>query len=362
MANRPKMIIRRFIVIFFGLVLLAFLLGFIFFPRPDLPALVDEDPCSRYNIHLDGTSIESIYLTPETILVDPEAFLRGDPAYLLLGEHRARIADPLPMQKWLNQINRLANQPLSKREQRPPYRLYELIMAHKNSFCQEVSSSVLAYLPAEADAEVTIYLTALEGSAVAFAREHAIAFSLSHPLFANAQLIHEPTGLSTFYNQALHELFHIYYSDVHEYPPLEELMANEIVIDMVIGLHNEGIATYISYELNEQYPAPFEYYMYAVDQEWLVGLYINKMNDLFAIARTKPTGDAYNDTYRQITALGYRKNGFYIVGAFMAKTIEEELGRDVLAQTISGDVYDFVRVYNTVAKEDMQIAWSDPPN
>lgn len=42
-------------------------------------------------------------------------------------------------------------------------------------------------------------------------------------------------------------------------------------------------------------------------------------------------------------------------------TIESKLGRDALAQTVSGDVYAFVRMYNSVAEEDMKLQWSSKP-
>lgn len=36
-------------------------------------------------------------------------------------------------------------------------------------------------------------------------------------------------------------------------------------------------------------------------------------------------------------------------------TIEEELGREALAQTVADGFYSFVRVYNSVAQDDIKI-------
>ncbi len=305
MSTRTKQTIARVSLCLGVVILFPVILGVVFFPRPKLPPYVTEEQCSHHRIRLDGASIETIYHSPETILADPNAFLQEDTAYLLLGEHRARVNDPFSTKGWTNDIQALAKQPLAKRQQRTPYRLYQLIMAHQNTFCQEVASSVMAYLPEGTDAEVTIYLTALEGSAPAFASGREIVFSLSQPLFAGAQLIHEPTGLSAFYNLGLHELFHIYFNDAFEWPSLEEHMQNEIVMDMMTALQNEGMATYISHQLARRYPSPFEWFFYVVDVRPVVRLYINAINDLFAIAQTKPTGDAYGDIYRQIATLCY---------------------------------------------------------
>jgi hypothetical protein len=98
-----------------------------------------------------------------------------------------------------------------------------------------------------------------------------------------------------------------------------------------------------------------------VDQETIVRWYINEMNDLFAIGREKLTSKAYQDVYRDITSLGYHRKGFYIVGAYMAQTIENELGREVLVQTISDGYESFAETYNAVTDENMKIRWRPEP-
>lgn len=361
MSARTKNALKRNGAILFGVIISLTIIGFLLFPRPELPEAVTEDDCARYDIRFDGTSIEAIYHSPESILADPQAFLQNDPATMLLAEHRARVSDPFPFNAWLNDIQALAGRPVEEREQRAPYRLYQRLLANQNSFCREVVTAVLPYLPDGVDANVTIYLTALEGSAAAFAKNGEIVFSLPHPIFAGAQRIHEPTGVSAFYNLGLHELFHIYFASVYKWPTLAEHMANEVVMDMLMTLQNEGIATHISHQLNARYPSPFEWFLYLVDQKPVVRLYINEMDKLFAFAQTQPTGEAYDAIYRDIASLCYQKKGFYIVGAFMAMTIENELGREALVQTISGGYEAFVRTYNAVVEESMQIQWETTP-
>jgi hypothetical protein len=78
------------------------------------------------------------------------------------------------------------------------------------------------------------------------------------------------------------------------------------------------------------------------------------MNGLFAIGREKPPGRAYEDAYRDITLFGYHRKGFYIVGAHMAQTIENELGREALIQTVSDGYESFANTYNSIADEDMK--------
>lgn len=181
------------------------------------------------------------------------------------------------------------------------------------------------------------------------------------PLFAGTQMIHEPAGLAAFYNLGLHELFHVYLNDIYDWPTVEEHMENEVVIDMLIALQNEDMATYISHQLNPRYPSPFEWFPYAVDRESVVRLSINEMNDLIAIAQTKPTGEAHGEIYRRIASLCYQRKGFYIVGAHMTRTIQTESGRDAPVQTISDGYHAFADAYSPIAEKDMKIAWSAAP-
>ncbi|MBN2149430.1 MAG: hypothetical protein JW726_18725 [Anaerolineales bacterium] len=138
-------------------------------------------------------------------------------------------------------------------------------------------------------------------------------------------------------------------------------MANEVVIDMLIGLQNEGIATCIEYKQTKEFPPPYEYFLYRLDKRPIVRWYIREFNELFSVAKAKPAGVAHDEVYRQIASLAYQKKGFYVVGAAMALTIEEELGRQALIQTVEGGYQAFADAYNSVADEEMRIQWSPEP-
>ena len=356
-----KTTLLRIVSILFGVVLLLLLTGFVLFPRPELPAPVNQDYCLQYNLRLNFTSLEKLYHDPQAIIADPQAFLAQDPAYLLLAHSRSYGGQPFDFDAWLADVAKLASRSLEQRQRQVPYRLYQLIREHQQAFCQEVGAHVLAYLPQGSASGATIYLTALDDPWPGYFKEREIVFSLSHPLFLYATRIYAPTGLSTFFNLALQELFHVGFAASYPWPSLEEHKQDEIVIDMLINLQNEGIATWIEYELADQYPSPFEWFLYLVDQKPVVCVYITDLNELFAIAQTRPTGDAYDDIYRKIGAIGYNRKGFNIVGAYMAAKIEAELGRDALIQTIQDGYQAFADTYNALVDEEMQIRWLPTP-
>ena len=362
MLTKFAKITLRILAVLLGLVVIIIILVLIFFPRAELPPIIEEDVCARNNIRIDATSIETVYGDPQGVLADPEKFVQEDRAYQLLAMHRARVNDPFQMDAWVKEINKLASLPEDERTQQIPYRLYESIMAYQQAFCQEVISNVLTYLPEGTDLEVTIYLTALEGSAAAYSSGKEIAFSLSHPLLVNTAMIHEPTGLSAFYNLGLHELFHIGFAQNFETLSEEEHRKNEIVIDVLAVIQNEGMATYTSYRLNPKYPTPFEWFIYLLDKEAVVSFYLGKLNGILEDGSPPPPlGEEYNALYRRIGTWGYRRNGLYIVGGYMAMKIEQALGREALIRTVEDGFYAFAETYNSIADEDMKVVWEVVP-
>ncbi|MFN2144718.1 MAG: DUF5700 domain-containing putative Zn-dependent protease [Anaerolineales bacterium] len=362
--NRPKhkRNLIRGLLILCGVILTILGVGYVRFPEAELPEMVSEDVCSQYHITFDATSIETIYLHPESILADPEQFLQRDPAFQMMAQHRARVNDPFSYQAWLKDIEKLAAQPEESRLQRAPYRLYEQIMTYQQSFCQEVAENVLTSLPEGTELDVTVYLTAHEGSAAAYSSKGKVTFSLSHPLVENTALVHETTGLSAFFNLALHEFFHIGFYNSSEPPSEAELLENEIVVDVLHVLQNEGMATYLSHKLAPEFPTPFEWFIYMLDRETVVHFYLNRINDiLLEGSPAPPLGEEYNQLYRRIARVGYRWNGLYIVGGYMAMTIESELGHEALVQTIEDGFYSFAETYNSLVDEDMQVRWNKVP-
>ncbi|MEJ2487553.1 MAG: hypothetical protein P8Y68_17665 [Anaerolineales bacterium] len=362
MSPKVKNRILSNIAILLGLVAFAVLLGVVFLPQADLPSMISEDICTKNHIRFDTSSIDRIFLETESILADPDAFLHEDTAYEMMARHRERVNAPFPTQEWLKDIEKLASQSLEKRMQRIPFKLYQLVIKYQQSFCQEVVNSVLAYLPDGTDLDVTIYLTAYEGSAAAFTREGEITFSLSHPLVIYPARIHEETGLSAFFNLALHEFFHIGFHKNSKPLSEEEHRKNEIVIDLLKSLQNEGIATYISYRLNPKYPTPLEWFTYLIDRKAVVRFYRGKLNEILADGSPPPAlGEEYNQLYRRIGKVGYRWNGLYIVGGYMAMKIENKLGREALVRSIEDGFYNFAETYNSIADEDMKIIWEKVP-
>jgi hypothetical protein len=349
---------KKVLVFLLGVILVLLLVGFINYSRPTFDDRVeDEDICAQYGIRFNGTSIERIYLDPEGILKDFDRFRTQDRAYQLLVQDRQMTNNPVPNKAFERRLEKLSDKTPSEREQQLPFQLYKQLITKKESFCQQVAPYVLGYLPERTEIGATIYLTALDNAAAGFTDYPEISYNISHPLFAGAARLYQGTGISSVYNLLAHELHHIGYAnnfDLSEFSQ-EELRENGIVIDTLLPLHREGIATYISHQLTPVYPIQLEWPHYLFEKEFAVRMYINQLNDILAEAQSKPTGEAYNELYQRISDIGFNKKGFYIVGAYMAMTVDEQLGKDTLAQSVSDGFNSYVRIYNSLAEEDMKI-------
>ncbi|HSO11326.1 MAG TPA: hypothetical protein VLT51_03045, partial [Anaerolineales bacterium] len=83
MSAQTKNTLKRIGVILFGAIVSLVIIGFLLFPRAELPEPVSTDYCAQYGIRFDKSPIEMIYLDPQGVLSDPEEFLQTDQAYRL---------------------------------------------------------------------------------------------------------------------------------------------------------------------------------------------------------------------------------------------------------------------------------------
>ncbi len=346
---------------FVGVVLVVIAILFARYPRPSLQLEVaDQDYCDIYGIVFDASSIEAIYEEPEEVLQAGEQFRANDPAYRLFSLDRKRLNKPFPVERWERTLERLASLSLDKRKQQLSYRMYHEFEAHKQTFCKDIIPFIKSYLPSGTDLGATVYLTALENAAAGITDHPEIAYSLSHRLFTTAARIHMQSGTTSLFNSLGHEFMHIGYGEHNDFSAIseDELRKNEIVLDILYPTHNEGLATYVSYQLSERYPIPLQWDHYLIERDFVVKLFIQRLNDLLGLAGTPAGTEAYNNAYRRIGDFGYNQKGFYIVGAHMARTIEENFGREGLVQTVEDGFYAFTKKYNAVAAEQMKIYYT----
>ena len=315
----------------------------------------DEGYCEAYGITIDSSQVEAVYLHPETILADPEAFLKRDPASIRLANLRDWYNEPLNKKQWVRQIERIAELPMDKRKQELSFRLSNDVLAGKETFCRIVVPHVLSYLPEDVDIGVTYYQAALDPLEVGFTDSGGIVTEVSHPVYGFSERLFSQ-GSAAIYNNMTHELFHHGYIDSALWQG-EDQVNSGALRELIRNLQNEGMAVNAGYRIRETYPSALRYADPLVNFKPLYCYLIGRMNKVFFDgAESKSEVELYQDLARL-----KRSQAIYFVSGYMAVKIEDELGREALAATAKTGPKSFILTYNSVAEKGMEIHFVEPP-
>jgi hypothetical protein len=252
-------------------------------------------------------------------------------------KHRAKT---LPPAGWISKVERLVKKDPPDRLKDPAYARSAQIAEHSDDFCSIAVPVIRSLLPADADLATTVYATVLSDPA-AFAYRSKVVMNTDAPgYFGQA---------TTFFGVLGHELFHIGYFE--RQPHQTEVWPDNYGLHvLLITLQNDGLAVYTQHELAEFYPQPTEMNLLLLDSKLAVRYLVSRVNLLLVEAESVELGDP------MVTAFnGMSQRALYVVGAHMARTIDEWLGRDVLRETVAAGPRAFIRTYNSVAKPSLQI-------
>jgi hypothetical protein len=289
--------------------------------------------CLRSQIAFDVTSVEKIYLQPEIILEDPDQFWQEDEAYRLVKQWHDNTRQPLDLDRWRERIRKIAELSPEERESHPQLRAVRSLAGIEASFAARVIPYLCEYLPPEADLTTTIYFTT-EIMASGFQQSGNIVV---HILNAEMQ------------NLFLHEIFHRGYASMYKRSgnPQPE---TDLIRLMYLSTHNEGLATYIAYLGQSEFPNFPENDYALLDDPHEVDRLRTALNELLSAA----PGLDPDDLRKRSWELGVRQRAYYVVGAYMARVIEEKLGRSALTKTITIGPRAFAEAYNGVVADSLQ--------
>lgn len=313
----------------------------------------DEGYCDAYGIVIDASQVEAIYLHPETVLADPEAFLSSDPASIRFGYLRAGYGEPLNVNRWVRQVESIANMPVEKRERQISYRLSREVLAGQETFCRIASPLVLSYLPEEVRIDVAYYQAALDPLEVGFTDRGGIVTAVSHPVYRYAERLFGQ-GKSAIYNNMTHELFHYGYLDSWLWQT-EDPVENSALRELIRFLQNEGLAVNAGYRIREYYPSTLRYAYPLVHFRPLYRYMFGQVNKVLENAESKTAEELSQDVWRL-----YRGQAKYYVSGYMAVRIEDQLGKEALANTVKAGPRAFIQTYNSVAEEGMELHFTEP--
>jgi hypothetical protein len=289
-------------------------------------------PCLQSKIRFDDSSIEKIVLHPEEVLANPDAFWASDSAYCLVKQWHKNISFPLPTEQWNKWMKTLKDVPINDRAKNPQLVAARSMVKKEKEFNEKAIPYLCSFLPKDCpQINTTIYFTT--------------AIVASGFQMGNSIVIYGANADKD--NIFIHEMFHRGF-DQYSHKRLCSDHQDSIISQIYGGLQNEGMATYVGYKGLKDFPhcrtdmLKDDYKLFENNEE--MNALLNKMNELFKKALTLG-GKELKDALWQVGSID---RAFYVVGCYMAKTIDEKLGRDAFVETISMGPQSFLRTYNSL--------------
>jgi hypothetical protein len=307
----------------------------------ELPiATEDEDICVQYEIKFDRSSVTKMYQNPGSILEDPNLFWAEDLAYQLVAMAPWYRGKSIPPDGWVQNIESILALSDHEREGDKPFTRSIEIIDHADTFCQNALPVIRSLLPEDADLSTTVYLSAFNDPPY---------FALHSNVVMNTDVSSYFGKTSIFFSLLSHEIFHIGYFDFQPYQT--EVWSDFYPTKVFLTtLQNDGLAVYTEYLLSSEYPAPTKPELLLLSSKLAVNILINRVNDLLQETDVLSEEEIMNKAFS-----GINQRALYVVGAHMARTIDEALGRDVLVETVGKGPRSFIATYNTVAEDGRRI-------
>jgi len=147
---------------------------------------------------------------------------------------------------------------------------------------------------------------------------------------------------------ALHELHHAGFFDVKDkpMPSLDILNFKEMAEFIEILTHLEGMGTYVPLALREQEGAmnADEDYVCLQNKE-LMKTYGQEYFEIYNYFKKNPDRLVDDKDWKLVAVLSNKRRLWYRVGALMAQTIEDKIGRDKLVNLIAEPSKNFIETY-----------------
>ena len=299
--------------------------------------------CLQSKIRFDNSSLEKIVIHPEEILNNPDSFWISDSAYQLVKLWHQRVSLPIPMDQWKTWIQSFKDISVEEREKNSQLIASRNMLKKEKEFNEKAVLYLCSFLPKDCPINTTIYFTTAI-MASGFQMENSIVIYGAN---------------SDKDNLFIHELFH---QGFDRYKPinLEKGSKNFTLNQIYNDLQNEGMATYVGYRALYEFPnydpdPKRDDYGFLQDTlifERLHDLLNTVLKKVPSLLETEKGQKELQDTLWQI---GSMDRAYYVIGCYMAKVIDEKLGRQALVETISTGPQSFLHKYNSLVDDKLKV-------
>lgn len=308
----------------------------------------DARSCLQSRIRFDSSSLEAIVLRPEDILADVDAFWRKDDAYKLMMKWHEFSGVPLPLDRWKTRLKGYAAYASDRRKEARPLAIARKVMEEHGTFLEKALPHICSFLPENGiTLDTTVYFTTIL---------EPYAFQIYSDIVIDPNHFHWLGSSARILNSVVHEVFHIGFGGNQMFRAEHDL-ENQELNSQLTSFQNEGLATYVAYKALPTFPASGEKDYAMLEDPSKVQQLREELNRLFARAESMSPERLRKETWN----LGVQRRAYYVVGAHMARTIDDKLGPETLVDTILRGPRFFVGTYNSVAEAGMHMYEFYPP-
>lgn len=302
-------------------------------------------PGKKSQINIESSLLEKIITNPKTILNNLESFWKNEYPYKITAKWANLNSIPIDYRKFKMTLEKLEKQDPSQRSKNQILQISNKIKENLPKLQEKGIPYLCSYLPEKPDITSTIFLTCFIPP-WAFAWDENIIINLSHKHWNN--------DAGMILNIIIHELFHIGHTKHWEELPEEPVTQTEIKESIMHTLYAEGMATYVAYRARSLFPSFTSDPDYSMLENKSDILRLStKVNMIFSKCKNLP----YEEAKKIIWQEGVKERSFYVVGAYMAKMIDEVAGRTVLIDAIKKGASYFIETYNALQLNEVTIVY-----
>ena len=252
--------------------------------------------------------------------------------------HALNFNDGMPTDSKLELVTYLLS-PMDKQRELLPYFKKNLKFA-KESLAETgiIEEITLNFLPENFTFSGSLFFTFGYDIGVAFGQNSSL--NLAHPIFSN--------NMNEMKYWAIHELHHAGFIMLKGgyMPSLDMVTYKEMAHIIEYFTHLEGMGTYAPLGIREQENAmdTHQDYVAIQDLEFIKELE-KEYFDIYFYFKNSPENLLTEEDWGKINILSDAKRLWYVVGAHIAQTIDQKIGREKLISLISEPSEKFITTY-----------------
>ena len=291
----------------------------------------------QFQIRIDNSFVDICLTLIENEMKDNFDDLIVHPAAMKVHAHAVRFGntdEPIEV-FWRNIADEFFNQENGNRINSA----LEFLEENKGLFASSINE-VAEYLPKDLQLECKLYT--MVGYDVGIVSEGSALLNIAHPYFEE-----NPCELIFIAMHELHHVGYVHYNPIFSFAELERL--SDLKDAVRYSTHLEGLAVYAPLRKRvETGCIVHEDYSALMDEE-IVEQRMMQYFDLVTELERKSDRTITDDDFGIFDPMSAKgKRLWYVTGAYMAKMIDERLGRKVLIDTVRQGPNSFFNLYNSV--------------